>query len=79
MKNIFKKIKKILSVIIKNTQKLLITLLLVIFYIVVFGVTLICLFVFNRKLLKEKPFNARSWWAVAQGYKIDTENILRQS
>jgi len=74
-----KHIKKIAQVIIVAVQKIVITLLLIILYIVGFGATLVFIYIFKRRLLFRNCKNDSSFWNESAGYDSDMDSSLRQA
>ena len=72
-------IKGILQNYIKTIQKILITVLLTFVYFIGFGVTLILVIIFNRKILGKKYKDRDTFWKEAEGYQDDMGNSIRQS
>lgn len=59
-------------------QKIIITLSLIIIYFVGFGITLIFILVFRRKMLTGE-FGKNTIWIEAEGYESDINGAIRQS
>jgi hypothetical protein len=72
-------LKKIIQKFISIVQKILIMLILIVIYFVGFGITLIFIFLFNRKLLTGGYRIDNTFWIEAQGYEADINNCRRQS
>lgn len=72
-------VRKIIQNFIKTVQKILITAALFILYIVGFGITLIFVIIFNRKLLGGKEREKDTFWKDAKGYETDINEHMRES
>ena len=79
MKRIFQKIKGITLFVVGKIQKVLITIFLIVTYFIVFGVSLIFIAIFNRKLLWPKIKKTKTFWIDAKGYSPKIKDCLRQS
>jgi hypothetical protein len=71
--------KKKLSNFIRTTQKIIITILLFIIYIVGIGITKIFVMVFKREILTRRYRKKDSFWIEAEGYAANINDSLRQS
>jgi len=71
--------KKIIQNLIRIIQKLLIIFLLTIIYFLGFGITLIFMVIFNRKVLACHSGSDDTFWIDAEGYGADMEDSVRQS
>ena len=60
-------------------QKIIISVLLFVIYYLVFGLTAITVFLFNRKMLTGKNGPQDTFWLEAAGYDVDTLNSKMQS
>lgn len=79
MRNFIRKIQRIIRAFIKIIQKTLIAISLVIVYIVGFGITLVFVVVFNRRLLRREYSTENTFWNKAVGYEVDIDESMRQS
>ena len=68
-------IQKLLIII----QRIMISVLLFIIYYLVFGLTVLIAFLFNRKVLIEKDNLQHTSWREATGYEADMFNSRMQS
>jgi len=71
----FKRVK----VFVRAVQKVLVTVLLFIVYLLGFGITSIFAHIFNRKLFGRKDDGRSSFWVKATGYGRDDHDVMRQS
>ena len=60
-------------------QKIFITIVLFIIYIFGFGITLILVILFNRRLLGGTIEDKDTFWRNAEGYEPDLNDSLQQS
>jgi len=60
-------------------QKIIITAALFFIYILGFGITLILVTIFNRKLLGIKRREEDTFWVKAEGYEADIDQLIRES
>lgn len=75
-----KKLRRALEIFIMAVQKIVITLLLGLLYIIGFGLTAFFALIFNRKILRDaKPKGSDSYWEDAEHYEEDLEQCTRQS
>jgi len=72
-------IKKIIREYIKIIQKIFITAVLFILYIFGFGITLIFVTIFNKKLLKAETRKKDTCWKDTEGYENDINDCIRES
>ena len=72
-----KRIKRIIQIIIRAIQKVLITIFLIILYVVGFGMTY--LFIFKKNILFKKHKKGKTFWVKAMGYELDADGSLRQA
>ena len=72
-------IKKIVQKYIRIIQNILITIALFFVYIVGFGITLIFVIIFDRKLLGVEKIEKDTFWKNAEGYQTDIKDCMRQS
>jgi hypothetical protein len=72
-------LKKITQKLIHLVQKVLISVLLCVVYYVVFGLTVVIAFLFNRGLLRGKKHVHDSTWIDAAGYGKDLLDSKMQS
>ena len=70
-----KKIQKLINTI----RKILILMVLFFIYIFGFGITLVFVAIFNRKVLRLPKKGENTFWKSAQGYDSDIEESLRES
>lgn len=70
--------KKLLHIYIRFVQKILITTLLTLVYFLIFSLTMLFVFIFLDKLLKNKK-NQNSYWIDAEGYVADLSSATEQS
>jgi cytochrome c biogenesis protein CcdA len=71
--------KKIFTKLVKVTQKIMITIFLILIYFLGFGITFLLVAIFNRKLIYGNLKNKDSSWLKAEGYDPDLQGSLRQS
>ena len=71
--------KKKLRNFIRIVQKVLITILLFIIYIIGIGVTKIFVMVFKREVFKRGYRSKATFWIEAKGYEANINDCLRQS
>jgi len=72
-------LKKIIEKIIWIIQVIVITISLLLIYFVGFGVTLVFILLFNRKIFNIASSNRDTFWIEADGYDLDMNDGLRQS
>lgn len=72
-------IRKIIQKYIRIIQKIFITIALFILYIVGFGITLILVTIFNRRLLGVGKKEKATFWINAEGYDVDINECMRES
>ena len=72
-------IKKIIQNLIRIIQRILIFVSLTVIYFFGFGITLLFMMIFNRKVLTGYSKNDNTFWIEAKGYEADIEESLRQS
>jgi hypothetical protein len=72
-------IKRIIQNFIRIIQKILVTLSLPIVYFLGFGITLIFMMVFNRKVLTSNSKDDNTFWVKATEYEANIEDSMRQS
>lgn len=60
-------------------QKVLIPVLLVLTYLVGFGLTLVFILLFNKKIIFGKGEKEDTYWLEAKGYEADTFDGMKQS
>ncbi len=72
-------IKRIMQKFIKVVQIILITLLLTVTYFVVFGITVVFMIIFRRKILTGQNRYDNTFWIEAKGYELNNEDIFSQS
>ncbi|MBF0331191.1 MAG: hypothetical protein HQL17_04580 [Candidatus Omnitrophica bacterium] len=75
----FKRIQRIVHVVSGVVQKVLTTVLLVVLYIVGFGITAVFLRILKRDLMTNKRVNHSDHWLDAEGYGDDHDESLRQA
>ncbi|MBU1125504.1 MAG: hypothetical protein KKC84_05730 [Candidatus Omnitrophica bacterium] len=71
--------KKIAQRIILFAQKILITCVLFLLYVIGFGVMFLAAFMFRRELLGMPEKKKKSFWKDAEGYAASMEESLRSS
>lgn len=64
---------------VRTVQKVLVTALLFIIYVLGFGITSIFARIFNKKLFGRKDNGRSSLWIKATGYGRDDHDVMRQS
>ncbi len=72
-------LKKIIQWYVMIVQKVLITVMLFMLYILGFGITFIFAVIFNRRLLGLERVNKYTFWKDAQGYDADINECMRES
>jgi len=72
-------LKSIIQRLIAIVQKIFIMVSLFILYICGFGITLIFVMLFNRRLIRRQKLNKDSFWIDAQGYGNGLNESLRES
>jgi hypothetical protein len=78
IKKIFEKQKRFIMPIIEKIQKIIVTILLFMLYIVGFGLTAFAALIFRRKLLGLDKKTSNTFWEDAEGYEADINKNLRQ-
>ena len=71
--------KKILAKLVRAIQKIMITVFLILIYFLGFGITLLFMVLFNRKLIFRRLKSKDSSWLRAEEYDPGLEGSLRQS
>ena len=71
--------KKIIRVYVTTVQKVLITVLLFLVYVIGFGIMSVFMGVFRHKLLRDAPAGENTMWKKADGYEPDMNEALRES
>lgn len=71
--------KKIIQRLVKTIQAILIILSLTITYFVIFGITLIFMIIFKRKMLIGQSKYNDTFWIDAKEYESNKEDIFSQS
>ncbi len=72
-------IKRMMQKFIKVVQIILITLLLTVTYFVVFGITVVFMIIFRRKILTGQNRYDNTFWIETKGYELNNEDIFSQS
>ena len=73
------KLRTLLRAVIQKVQSGLMFVLLLVLYLVGFGITYLFAALFSRRLLKPALPTERSFWANAEGYRPDKDDALRQT
>jgi len=73
------RIKKIIQLVVRLVQKILVTTFLFILYFLGFGLTLIALFIFKRDFLIKNYKQNESFWKEAADYESEANGSLRQA
>ncbi|MFA5200388.1 MAG: hypothetical protein WC442_05745 [Candidatus Omnitrophota bacterium] len=71
--------KKRIQKLITTIRKILILMVLFFIYIFGFGLTLFFVAIFNRRVLRTLEKGQNTFWKQAQGYNTDIEECLRES
>lgn len=83
MRALFARLKKLLErltrALIWVVQKVLLTLLLFVIYVVGVGLTLVLAALFGRRLLRGQRKDQETFWVDAVGYEARKEDLFRQS
>lgn len=78
LKEIVLKQRELLKIFIKIVQEGFITIVLFFIYYIGFGITLILVLVFNRRLLRIEKNKKNTFWTDAEGYDSNISACLKQ-
>ena len=74
-----RRLGKIIQVVVRLIQKILLSVSLIILYILGLGLTRLYLSVFNRNILVKRYKKNDTFWKEAAGYQPDADDVLRQA
>jgi len=72
------KITEYIKILIRKIQNILVIIGLFLIYLLGFGITLLSVIIFNRKLLRITKSKNMTFWKQAQGYEADIIKCLKQ-